>query len=171
MKAIDWKKILVPTDFSEASKDALPYAIGIAHETGVPLTLAHVVYTPPRAELLVYGVIIEEKLLMVEARKQLDAFRQREIPADIQGPSVVLKGHPWEEITHLAAEQTFDLIVIATHGRSGLKHLWFGSTAENVVRHAPCAVLTVREHPGHPLRPEENPFRAKRFWRRPTSLI
>ena len=160
---IDWKKVLVPTDLSEGSKDALPYAIGIARETGAPLTLVHVVHTPPRAELLAYGVIIEEERLMAEARKQLDAFRQREIPSDIQGPTVVLKGHPAEEITRLAADQKFDLIVIATHGRSGLKHLWFGSTAENVVRRAPCAVLTVRERPAHLRQPEQNPIRVRKI--------
>lgn len=147
MRNIDWKRILVPTDFSEGSKDALPYAVGVAREMGAALTLVYVVHTPPRAVLLASGVILEEKLLMQEAQKRLELFHEREILADIPIACAVLKGNPWDEITRVAADQKFDLIVMATHGRTGLKHFWFGSVAENVVRHAPCSVLTVRQQP------------------------
>ena len=115
MSKTDWKKILIPTDFSEGSREALPYAIGAARETGAELTLVHVVHPLPRAELLAFGVILEEKFLMQEAQKQLTKFRQREVPAGIPGAAVVMSGNPWQEITRLAAEGEFDLIVTATH--------------------------------------------------------
>lgn len=160
---IEWKKILMPTDFSEGSKDALPYAVGAAREMGAELSVVHVVHPPPAAELLAFGVVLDEKLLMQEARKQLRKFREREIPSEIAGSAVVMKGTPWEEITRLAAERKFDLIVTATHGRGGLKHLWYGSTAERVVRHAPCPVLSVRQRPICVFLPGENPIRARRI--------
>lgn len=163
MKSIDWKKVLAPTDFSEGSKIALPYAIGVAREMQAALTLVHVVSPMPPAGFLNRGVMVEEKLMLNEAAKALARFREREVPSDIPGDNLVLKGTPWNEITRLAVDQKSNLIVMATHGRTGLKHLWFGSTTENVVRHAPCSVLTIREQPLHGYLPGENPIRAKRI--------
>lgn len=163
MNKIEWKNVLIPTDFSQGSKEALPYAIGIAREMGAALALVHVVPTPPPFDALRIGIVLEEKLLAAEARKDLDKFRESEIPSDIAGRNLVLQGNAWQEITRLASEEKFDLIVIATHGRTGLKHFWFGSIAENVVRHAPCPVLTVREQPIRVYLPGENPMRVKKI--------
>lgn len=163
MKKIDWKKVLVPTDFSQGSKDALPYAIGFAREMGATLTLVHVVPNVPPNGFVQFGVMLEEKLRFGDAEKYLQKFRTTQIPADISGGNLVFSGSAWQEITRVASDQKFDLIVIATHGRTGLKHFWFGSTAENVVRHAPCSVLTIRDQPIRVFFPGENPIRAKRI--------
>jgi nucleotide-binding universal stress UspA family protein len=163
MAELNWKKILVPTDFSKTSKDALPYAIGICREMGAALTLIHVVPTlfPPDSAHI--GALVEDKRLLKEAKLFLENFREKQIPQSIMGSNLAVTGSPWHEITEAARTGNFDLIVIGTHGHSGLKHLWLGSTAENVVRHAPCPVLTVREQPIQVFLPGQNPIRAKRI--------
>lgn len=163
MAELNWKKILVPTDFSKTSKDALPYAIGICREMGASLTLIHVVPTlfPPDSAHI--GAVIEDKRLLKEAKLFLENFREKQIPQSIAGNNLTATGSPWHEITEAAQTGNFDLIVIGTHGHSGLKHLWLGSTAENVVRHAHCPVLSVREQPIQVFLPGQNPIRAKRI--------
>jgi nucleotide-binding universal stress UspA family protein len=155
--------ILHPTDFSEASIHSLPYAIGVCREMKATLTLAHVVPTlfPPDSAHL--GEVVQEKRLLKEAKLFLENFREKQIPDSITGTNVVLGGSPWHEITELARAQRFDLTVIGTHGHTALKHLWLGSTTENVVRHAPCAVLTVRDQPIPIFMPGVNPIRAHRI--------
>ena len=78
-------------------------------------------------------------------RNMLDSIRREKITTDINSISIVTKGKPWQQIIATATAVAADLIVIATHGRTGLKHVFLGSTAERVVRHAYCPVLTVRE--------------------------
>jgi len=156
-----WKKVLMPTDFSEASRAALPHAIGIAKEMQASLTLVHVVPSTTPADITHLGLVIDEKRLLKHARAYIEEFRAHEIPDDIPGENVVLNGTPSDEITQLAG--SFDLIVIATHGRTGLKHLWMGSTAEKVVRYSPCPVLTIREQPGRVLIGDGNPVLAERI--------
>lgn len=163
MSEINWKKVLTPTDFSEASIHSLPYAVGVCREMKATLTLVHVVPTlfPPDSAHL--GEVVEEKRLMKEAKLFLENFREKQIPASILGKNVVLGGSAWHEITELARTDKFDLIVIGTHGHTALKHLWLGSTTENVVRHAPCPVLTVRDQPIPIFMPGINPIRARRI--------
>jgi nucleotide-binding universal stress UspA family protein len=163
MSEIKWKKILAPTDFSEASIHSLPYAIGVCREMKATLSLMHVVPTlfPPDSGHI--GAVVQEKRLVKEAKLFLENFREKQIPESITGSNVVLGGSPWHEITELARTDKFDLIVIGTHGHTALKHLWLGSTAENVVRHAPCAVLTVRDQPIPIFMPGVNPIRAHRI--------
>ena len=160
---INWKKILVPIDFSEGSKMALPYAIGIARDFGATVSLAHVVPSTTPADLTHLGIVLEEKRLLKQAQGLMRQFRANQLPSDTGGKDFVLSGSPAPEICRLAAKATFDLIVLATHGHSGLKHLWLGSVAEKVVRHAPCPVLTIREEPLCCLLPDVNPMRVKRI--------
>ena len=163
MSDINWKKVLAPTDFSEASIHSLPYAIGVCREMKATLSLVHVVPTifPPDSGHI--GAVVQEKRLVKEANLFLDNFREKQIPQTITGANVVLAGSPWHEITELARTDKFDLIVIGTHGHTALKHLWLGSTTENVVRHAPCTVLTVRDQPIPIFMPGVNPIRAHRI--------
>jgi nucleotide-binding universal stress UspA family protein len=158
-----WKKILGPTDFSAASIHSLKYAIGACRETGAMLTLVHVVPTLFPLDSAHIGAVVEEKRLVKEAKLFLENFREKQVPESITGTNVILTGTAWHEITELAAAEKFDLIVIGTHGHTALQHLWLGSTAENVVRHAPCAVLTVRDQPLAVFMPGENPIRARKI--------
>jgi nucleotide-binding universal stress UspA family protein len=163
MSDINWKKVLVPTDFSAASIHSLPYAIGVCRDMGATLSLAHVVPTLFPADSAHIGTVVEEKRLVKEAKLFLENFRDKQIPQSILGQNIILTGTAWDEITELAQVDKFDLIVMGTHGHTALQHLWLGSTAENVVRHAPCPVLTVREQQISVFMPGENPIRARKI--------
>lgn len=141
------RKILVPTDFSDASRQALPHAVEFASQFGASLTLAYVLPTAMPAELIQMGIVFEKERLALEARTQLARFRERELPAKLPVEALVLEGGAAQEIARLARASDIDLIITATHGHTGLKHVWLGSTAERIVRHAPCPVLVVREQP------------------------
>lgn len=146
---IELKKILLPTDFSDTSKEALKYAISLSREYGAEMTALHVV----NQQILVEGLNLPqlvsikdlEKELIKEAERQLEVFL-KDVPGlgDIVSRQVILLGNPFLEIIRYAKENSIDLIVIGTHGRSGLEHIIFGSTAEKVVRRAPCPVLSVK---------------------------
>lgn len=145
---IQLDKILFPTDFSDSSNNALLYAVSLAEEYKAKLFLLHVIEdisnaayfdmltAPPLDDM--YGEM--EK----QAWEQLNASipeKKREV---IKWEPLVHRGMPALEIVHTAEELEVGLIVLGTHGRSGLKHMIFGSVAEKVVRMAPCPVLTVR---------------------------
>lgn len=141
------KRILVPLDFSDHSMKALHYAAAFAGQFGANLTLLHVVQpiaypAEPGYSALEVPVVIEETLRK-DAAAKLSALGGE--LQEINVKSLVRTGQPYYEITTAARELGVDLIIIATHGYTGLKHAFLGSTAERVVRHAPCPVLTVRE--------------------------
>ncbi|MCI0361795.1 MAG: universal stress protein [Planctomycetaceae bacterium] len=136
------EKILYPTDFSEAGQHALPLATSLARDMGATLIIAHV-EEPPVAYgggEMYYGV---EPPNHEEQRANLDAVT----PTDPGVPCVhkLLIGDPAEAIVQLADADHVDLIVMGTHGRTGLSRLLMGSVAEAVVRRAPCPVLTVKQ--------------------------
>jgi len=137
-------RILVPTDFSEHSKTAVQYGCELASKFGADLHLLHVVEQLPvmYSEGAIFSPETEAELL-AEARELLT-----KTPADIDVSALnvtraTLEGHPLVEIVRYARENEIDLIVIGTHGRTGLVHVLLGSVAEKVVRKAPCPVLTV----------------------------
>ena len=145
----DLKKILVPTDFSEHSEHAAAYAVELARQYGAnQIHCIHVSDIP--ADLLATSAYYmtgpsEQFVEQVrdEGRKGLDAFVKKNFK-DVPVKAVFLEGRPFVEIIRYARENEIDLIVISTHGRSGLKHALFGSVAEKVVRKAPCPVLVVK---------------------------
>ena len=139
------KRILVSTDFSEASKKALPYAVALARKFEAALLLVHVVPSHLPAQFSRIGIVFEEQGMLAAARQQLPRFREAELDPHVRVEPLVLHGDPVHEICSAAKAEAADLIIIATHGYSGLKHFTVGSVAENVVRHAPCPVLIVRE--------------------------
>jgi nucleotide-binding universal stress UspA family protein len=152
---IEIKNILVPTDFSDFSKYALNYAVAFAQTFKAKITLIHV--TPEREmdSLRQVSTFFEpgqlERLLKQresEDQRQLDGFIPPELKKGIEVDTIHTVGIPFLDIIRTAREKKVDLIIIATHGRSGLSHMFFGSVAEQVVRKASCPVLSIR-HPGH----------------------
>ena len=142
------KRILVPTDFSPLSRKALLYALRFAEEFGADVTLLHAIEpeVPPAFD----GFMIAPPIVANESRAKC-ANRLKDLASSIALPCTdrivfnVRTGLAAYEITEAAKEHDIDLIVIATHGYTGWKHFAIGSTAERVVRAAPCPVLVVRE--------------------------
>jgi nucleotide-binding universal stress UspA family protein len=147
---IEIKKILFPTDFSEYSQFALKYAAALAESSRAKLYVMHVHERPVGSGLEAYHYAVPEYDAGIEKseRESLDQvvgkLRSRGVDAD----PVFIVGRAYVEIVNTAKELDVDLITLATHGRKGLSHVVFGSTAEKVVRLAPCPVLTVK-HPEH----------------------
>jgi len=144
------KNILVPIDFSDFSRKALKYALPFAEKYGAKLTLLHVVeprvYPENYFDVLVPAEMEQVNMqLAATSRKRLAELRRQEVDPKITSDILVRMGKPYAEIIRAVKECDIDLIIIATHGYSGLKHVFMGSTAERVVRHAPCPVLTVRQ--------------------------
>jgi len=140
--------ILVPVDFSETAKKALQYAIQFAAGFDAEVVLLHVMepyLVPPEMGYLPPQLAVNQQELEDSAREGLDKLCASEIGTRIRAQTKVRVGVPWVEIVSTAEETQADLIILATHGRTGLKHIFMGSVAERVVRHAPCPVLVVRE--------------------------
>lgn len=148
---VKFEHILVPTDFSEFSRYALDYAITIAKTFGAKITLIHITNENELVALQQVSPYFEpgklEELMKqreFEDRKQLDGFIPPELGKGIEVETIHKVGIPFVEIIRTAREEAVDLIVIATHGRSGLSHILFGSVAEKVVRKSTCPVLSIR---------------------------
>jgi len=139
------KKILVPVDFSPASLGGLRYALGLARPFGARLTALHVIEPlGPMARLEVDVDAHERKL------REGVKLRLEELHLEVDEPAgafdtLFREGTSYHEIVGMAQRGDFDLIIMASLGRSGLVDMLLGSTAERVVRHAPCPVLVVRE--------------------------
>jgi len=145
---ISLKRILVPTDFSDYSKQAITYACELAKRFSAELQLLHVV-PPPLVAAPYIGAVADEVLQPEVASKQaLEELDDPEFAQVSNVERVIQTGTPFVEIVRYAKEIDADLIVMGTHGRSGLVHALIGSVAEKVVRKAPCPVLTVRPE-GH----------------------
>jgi len=142
------KKILYPTDFSESSLEALPYALSFAREYKAKLVLLHVVNEQIFSEGLSLARAIAPEALGQEMAQEAERRLKMLIPADqrsgLDVEMLILHGLPFLEIIRYAKANGIDLIVIGTHGRTGMEHILFGSTAEKVVRKAPCPVLSIR---------------------------
>jgi len=141
------RKILVPTDFSEHSALALNYAIDLARRYDAALTLLHVYPVVNYAAAEGFALYTPEQLakLISQLTTQLRAIEDDARSAGAaQISSVMEQGDAYQEILEQA--NAFDLVVMGTHGRTGLKHALMGSVAEKLVRTSPCPVLTVRSH-------------------------
>jgi nucleotide-binding universal stress UspA family protein len=142
------KKIICPTDFSEPSFEGLKIALEMVEKFDAELIVAYVIeppgwsgmaYAPPVTNLMDISVAIKE-----EASKKLNKMQSDMIPEHIRYRLLTVEGKPAEEIVKLAQTESAGLIVIATHGYSGLHRFVFGSVTERVVRTSKCPVLTVR---------------------------
>ncbi len=141
------KKILFPTDFMEGCAEAIPYAVDLAKKYNARLYIVHVIHDVTKATgLYVPHVAVDElfKSMHEEAEKEIKRVYLEELRGLEDLEYAVLRGIPYEEIIKFADDKGIDLIIMATHGRKGLDRLFFGSTAEKVVKNAKCPVLTVR---------------------------
>ncbi len=141
-------KILVPIDFSDYSKSALKYAVNFAKLFEAELLLIYVVEPviyPPDFSMGQIAIPTVTTEFDERAKEELNKLSRTEIPQEIKVSTIIKTGKPFVEIIDTAVESDVDLIIIATHGHSGVEHILFGSTAEKVVRKAPCPVLTLRE--------------------------
>jgi nucleotide-binding universal stress UspA family protein len=140
------KSILVPLDFSDPSGKALKYAVQFAEQFTARLTLLHVVEPVATPDFAYFPLLVENDRAVRAAREQLDRLCQQErLGPRLVEKTLVRTGRAFHEICEAARTLKVDLIIIATHGYTGVKHVVLGSTAERVVRHAPCPVLAVRE--------------------------
>jgi universal stress protein A len=138
-------KILCPVDFDQNSLLALRLAAELAQERHAALYLLHVVAMPPGPEVaLPFGK------METAARTKLEKLAREKVGRTARYEVDVAMGDPAVEVVQWAKRMGAELIVMATHGRKGLRRLALGSVAEHVVREAPCPVLTVRPQPSRP---------------------
>jgi nucleotide-binding universal stress UspA family protein len=142
-----FEKLLVPTDFSEPAHAAMLLGADLSRRYAASMTLVHtydlVAYALPDGYVMYTSPQLDRMLEELE-RRLADARRNAELAGALHVETRLLQGPAASEICAFAADGDFDLIVMGTHGRTGLKHFLMGSVAERVVRAAPCPVLTVR---------------------------
>ncbi len=136
--------ILIPCDFSSSTRAAIDYALTLRERFPAAVTLLHVI-----APFVGYGAEISFIPDNAEVNREQGAeARLKELATPFAGSvpakTVCLRGQPWQAICDWAADNEVDLIVMPTHGHSGLLHMWLGSVAERVVQKAACPVLVVR---------------------------
>jgi nucleotide-binding universal stress UspA family protein len=143
---IDVRCILVPVDFSSHAKAVLEWAAHLAEEHGSRVLLLHVYHLPVEFQQLEGAYLPADFWANVksEAEQQLAVHAEELRGRGLAVEALVREGYPATVIVDEAAAQGADLIVIGTHGHTGLKHLLLGSIAERVVQKAPCPVLTVK---------------------------
>lgn len=143
-------RLLVPVDFSEHAKAVLPHAVGFAQRFGASIEFLHVIdqrvypafyMTETESLIMLYPELIDKSLA------ELKDFTAGSIPENVQIKFTVREGNPHSEIVHYAAHEDIDLIMMGTHGLSGIEKLLIGSTAEKVVRRAKCPVLVIKATP------------------------
>jgi nucleotide-binding universal stress UspA family protein len=152
MSSALFKRIVCAVDFSDCSMRALAYALSLAQAADAQLTLMHVIELPPEIPLDLHATMtggrrsLREYVAIAESdrRERLE----RAVPDDVRAychvDTVLATGKPYREILRVAAERSADLIVLGVHGRGAVDQLFFGSTTEHLVKHASCAVLTLR---------------------------
>lgn len=147
---LPFRRILCPTDFSEPALTGLKRAEELARHFGAELLVAHVIpevpgphasEDPPVASS--FDVSLYQQELAIYAEKMLKELVSHQVSGEVRSRDMVTTGEAAPEILRIAAKEHADLIVIASHGKTGWRRLVFGSVAEKVVRHAPCPVLTV----------------------------
>ncbi|MBI3757056.1 MAG: universal stress protein [Deltaproteobacteria bacterium] len=143
---MDIRKILVPFDFSEYSEKACSWAVAMAEKWRARILLLHVVPRPTYPPVLIgthFNAVDFEAGLQAEAEERMRAFVEKtehgRVPIDVR----VLIGEPSWDICKIAEEEAYDLVIMGSHGRTGLGHMLLGSVAERVVRLSPCPVLVV----------------------------
>ena len=139
--------ILVPIDFSPYAEQALDYAIALAQKLQARVTLLHVIQPPlvAGADMGVWPSSTFLQDLEAAITGDLEGYLARVTAAGLTGEMVVIHGVPFQQILDTAQARQVDLIILGTHGRTGLAHVLLGSVAEKVARLAPCPVLIARQ--------------------------
>ncbi len=143
---MDIRRILVPCDFSEYAEKALTWALELAERWRSRVLLLHVIPRPSYPPMLMgsyFDVAQFEASLQAEAEARAKEIVARAGNKAVQIETQVIIGEPFSDICRTAEDEKVDLIVMGSHGRTGLRHVLLGSVAERVVRHAPCPVLVV----------------------------
>lgn len=143
----EFKTILVAVDFSDSSNNAFQMALSMASNFSAKLYVLHVINEPVDLRGFYVPHISFEKLeeeIEEGAKKMMESFCRQNLRDFDNYECLIVPGLPYEQIINQADEKKADLIVLGTHGRTGLDHVLFGSTAEKVVRKSPLPVLTVR---------------------------
>jgi universal stress protein A len=153
------RHILVPVDLSETSRQALDYAVEIGAKFEARIVLLYAIdlsqlITASQAYATLPPAVVEEQRRA--ARATLAAFAERAKKRGLRARVLVEEGSPYGVIVDAARRLKADVIIMTTHGRTGVKRALMGSVAETVLRHAPCPVLTVRPAPRKP-RPPRKP--------------
>jgi nucleotide-binding universal stress UspA family protein len=150
-KDVIYQRILVPVDFSDHSKTTVSYARRIAARHDSTLYVLHVFQAPdyvisPYSRRQHYSSEVQAQVRAAEqdARENLEILRQELLGRGVKTQAVLRIGYPFEEIVLVANHFNVDLIIIGSHGRSGIRRLLLGSTTERVVEHADCPVLVVK---------------------------
>ncbi len=141
------KTILFPTDFSQGARAAMDHAISLAKDYQAKLILLYVIQDISIAEWYIPSSLSAADLvedMQKSAWNEMDKWGAEVSQRVKDVEKLVVRGVPFVEIIRTAKERQADMIVIGTHGRTGIDHMLFGSTAEKVVRKAACPVLTVR---------------------------
>ncbi len=144
MISVKVKRMLVPTDFSDCSQEAMGYAVSLAQAFQATVFLLHVMEPPAYGldfTLTPPDVAPDVRQRLVERMEQW-VDRMKNLGIEVEGHLV--GGVPFVEIIKAAKRHEADLIVMGTHGRTGLAHLWLGSTAEQVIQRSHCPVVTVK---------------------------
>jgi len=151
-----FRRILAPIDFSSASAAAASYAAELAKGFGAKVHVLHAWEAPVylRPDLTVWSgevsATLGDEIRHSAERAMLEFFEKMKFEGDPSFTHEVRQGTPYKTILAVAEAGSFDLLVMGTHGRTGLSHALLGSVAEKVVRHATCPVLTVRA-PSNPV--------------------
>jgi len=145
---LNFNVIVMTTDLSDYSLRALPYAVGLAERFKARLKVL-CIHEPviPVSEVAwtAVNVHLADEPLLAETQRALDRIIDEQVPKGLDVEATALMGNAVENIIQFARENNADLLVMCTHGRTGLSHVLMGSTAEAVVRRAPCPVLTLRQ--------------------------
>lgn len=141
-----FKKILCPVDFSEYTEGIISYAVEIAKKFNSELHILHVIpnltyFTPYESFMTPENLIVLEKNIEKEIEKDFENITKK---IDFPFKKVIKSGIAFVEIINYIKEESISLVVMGTHGRSGIEHILIGSVAEKVVRKSPCPVLTIR---------------------------
>ncbi len=144
-----YKRILLTTDFSDYSKVAIPHAVQLAQLFGAELVVLHVLQPLLTPVDFAWGPMALsedwEDQRTRHSQKYLEEWVASELPSDLRVRSILAHGTPIREILHTVSDQNIDMVVMATHGQTGITHALFGSTTEKVVRRSEVPVLTVRQ--------------------------
>lgn len=143
-KFLPIKKILVPTDFTVYSDHAIEYAIMVARNFEAKILLVHVIEPMAYSVTDTIQIIDHYTALKTVAGPILRNLQNKLLKKGLEVDTLLLDGTPYLEIVKRSRQAGIDLIIMGTHGRTGIKHVLMGSVAERVVRMAPCPVLTVR---------------------------
>jgi len=145
------KKILAPIDFSEHSMNAMRGAMELAKDVGAEVHLVHVIAPhhhflplPLESNAEQSRELAREASMIQQAEEELARIKKDEFGDSKKVTTFAVVGHPVQKLIDYAKEQSIDLIVMATHGRSGIEHAVRGGTTEKIVRNSPCSVLVIR---------------------------